>query len=43
MKGVSIFLAEGFEEVEALATADILRRGGVDVKLVSITEDSLVK
>lgn len=43
MKGVSIFLAEGFEEVEALATADILRRGGVDVKLVSITEDSIVK
>lgn len=30
-----IFLAEGFETVEALGTADVLRRGGVDVRLVS--------
>lgn len=39
MKGVFIFLAEGFEDVEALAPLDILRRGGVDVKTVSVTED----
>ena len=39
MKGVYIFLAEGFEDVEALGTADVLRRGAVDVKLVS-TDDS---
>ena len=31
MKGVYIFLANGFEEMEALAPLDILRRGGVDV------------
>lgn len=42
MKGVYLFLAEGFEDIEALATVDILRRGGVDVKTVSITEDLLV-
>ena len=42
MKGVYIFLAEGFEDVEALATADVLRRGGVGVELVSITDDPFV-
>ena len=41
MKGVYIFLAEGFEDVEALATADVLRRGGVPVELVSI-EDNFI-
>lgn len=43
MKGIYIFLADGFEEVEALATFDILRRGGVDVKTVSIYDNSLVE
>ena len=42
MKGVYVFLAEGFEEIEALATVDILRRGGVDVKTVSIDHDRTV-
>ncbi len=42
MKGVYIFLADGFEEIEALATLDILRRGGVDVKTVSITENGMI-
>ena len=31
-----VFLAEGFEEVEALTSVDILRRGGVTVKTVGI-------
>lgn len=39
MKKVVMLFAEGFEEVEALMTVDILMRGGVDVKLVSITEE----
>lgn len=43
MKGVFIFLAEGFEEIEALATVDILRRGGVDLKTVSLTHDRIVR
>lgn len=42
MKGVYIFLANGFEEIEALATIDVLRRGGVDVKTVSVLYDKFV-
>lgn len=37
MAKVYEFLANGFEDIEALAPVDILRRGGVDVKTVSIT------
>lgn len=33
---VYLFLAEGFEEIEALTPVDVLRRGGIDVKTVSI-------
>jgi 4-methyl-5(b-hydroxyethyl)-thiazole monophosphate biosynthesis len=32
-----VFLVDGFEEVEALATVDILRRGGVNTATVSLT------
>ncbi len=39
MKKVYLFLATGFEEVEALTVVDILRRGNVDCKTVSITGD----
>lgn len=34
---VYMFLADGFEETEALAPLDILRRGGVEVKTVGVT------
>jgi len=42
MKKVFIFLAEGFEETEAVATMDVMRRGELDVKSVSITGNLLV-
>ena len=31
-----LFLAPGFEEMEAIAVVDVLRRGGVDVRTVSV-------
>jgi 4-methyl-5(b-hydroxyethyl)-thiazole monophosphate biosynthesis len=42
MNKVFIFLAEGFEETEAVATIDVMLRGGLDVTIVSITGKSLV-
>lgn len=33
---IYIFLANGFEEIEALTAADVLRRGGIDVKTVGV-------
>jgi len=43
MAKVYEFLANGFEEVEALAPVDILRRGGVEVKTISVTGNHLVE
>ena len=39
MKKVAVFLAEGFEDIEALATVDILRRAGLICDTVSIKEE----
>jgi len=39
---VFIFLAEGFEEIEAIAPIDILRRAGFDVATVSISDTKSV-
>ena len=38
MAKVYVFLADGFEDIEALAPVDILRRGGLDVTTVSVME-----
>lgn len=38
MKTTFLFLAEGFEEIEAIATIDVLRRGEVNLKTVSISD-----
>lgn len=37
MSEVYIFLADGFEEIEGLTVADLLRRAGISVKTVSVT------
>lgn len=37
--GAYLFLAEGFEEMEALAVVDVLRRGEVEISLVSVTNN----
>lgn len=42
MAKVYTFLADGFEDIEALAPVDILRRGGVEVKTVSINGSEFV-
>lgn len=39
---IYLFFATGTEEVEALATVDILRRASLDVKIVSITGELTV-
>lgn len=38
-----IFLADGFEEIEAVTPVDVMRRAGLDVKTVSITGNKEVK
>lgn len=42
MKESFLFLADGFEEVEALTPVDVLRRAGMPVRTVSITSSQLV-
>lgn len=42
MKKAFVFLATGFEEMEAIGTVDVLRRGGVDTRIVSISDDHIV-
>ena len=36
MAKTAIFLADGFEEIEALTVVDLLRRAGIDITTVSI-------
>jgi len=43
MKKFYIFLAEGFEDIEALGAVDVLRRAGLPVVTVSVTGELCVR
>ena len=43
MKNVKVFLADGFEEIEALTVVDILRRAGVETTTVSVTKKDVAE
>lgn len=42
MGTVYVFLADGFEEIEAFTSVDVMRRGGLNVEMISVTPDEIV-
>ncbi len=42
MKKIIVFLATGFEEIEAITPVDVWRRAGFDVKTISVTGEKTV-
>ena len=42
MKNLLIFLATGFEEIEVVSTMDVIRRAGLNIQSVALTEELLV-
>jgi len=43
MKRVNVYLADGFEEIEAITVIDVLRRAEIDARMISITGRKTVK
>ena len=41
-KTVAVFIAPGLEEVEALATVDVLFRAGIPTTMISVTPERAV-
>lgn len=42
MKNIAVHLANGFEETEAITIIDVLRRAGLKVQTVSVSDEKLV-
>lgn len=42
MGTVYVFFADGFEEIEAFTSVDVMRRAGLDVEMVTVTPDEIV-
>lgn len=42
MGTVYVFFADGFEEIEAFTSVDVMRRAGLNVEMVSVTPDEIV-
>lgn len=40
---IALFLADGFEEAEAICPLDLMLRAGLDVRTVSVSDDRTVK
>lgn len=43
MKKANIYLAEGFEEIEAITVVDVLRRAGVETNIVAVSSAKEMK
>lgn len=43
MKKIGIFMAQGCEEIEGLTVVDVLRRGGIEIDMISITSEKEIK
>ena len=42
MSKVGIFMADGCEEIEGLTVVDILRRGGIEVVMIALSDQKMV-